>query len=170
VLCLHAYSDADFAGDTEDRKSTGGYAIFLGLGAVSWSSKKQTTVALSSTESEYIALSEAAKEIMWMREFLSGMNIEYEEPTVILEDNQGAIAFASNQRALRRMKHIEVKHHFIQHLIENGTIQLIYRNTKEMVVDIMTKILSPANHSYHSQRLGIVDTSRLEEECKDDES
>jgi hypothetical protein len=163
-LCLHAYSDADFTGDNEDRKSTGGYTVFLGIGAISWSSRKQTTVALSSTESEYIALSEAAREVMWIGHFLQELNIIYEEPTVIFEDNQGTIAFASNQRALRRMKHIEVKYHFVRHLIENGTIQLQYCSTNEMIADIFTKPLSPSTHLYHTQRLGIT-SSKLEEEC-----
>ena len=170
ALCLHAYSDADFAGDTEDRKSTGGYAIFLGMGTVSWSSKKQSTVALSSTESEYIALSEAAREVMWIRHFLEELDIFYDEPTFIFENNQGMIAFASNQRVICHMKHIEVKHHFIWHLIEIGTIQVVYRRTRDMTADILTKTLPLPTHFHHAQRLGVVNTSRLEEECGDDES
>jgi hypothetical protein len=163
-MCLHAYSDADFVGDTEDRKSIGGYVVFLGEGAVSWSAKKQTMVTLSSTESEYIALSEAAREVLWVRWFLEDtLNITYNEPTVIFEDNQSTIAFANNQRTAGRMKHIQVKYHFVRDLIENRTIEIMYRHTKQMTADIMTKPLSPPTHAEHAERLGLV-PSRLEGE------
>ena len=162
-MCLHAYSDADFAGDPDDRCSTGGYAIFLGAGAVSWSSKKQSIVALSSTESEYVALSEAAREVQWTRHFLEELDIMSDEPTTIFEDNQGTIAFASSQKALRRMKHIDVKYHFVKKLIEERTIRLEYRRTTEMIVDIFTKSLSPTVHAYHVECLGLIPPT-LEEE------
>jgi hypothetical protein len=163
-LCLHAYSDADFAADTDDRRSTGGYAVFLGSGAISWSSKKQTVVALSSTESEYIALSEVSREVLWTRHFLEEIDIVYDEPTTIFEDNQGTIAFATNQKSLRRMKHIDVKFHFIRNLIEEGVIRLQYRRTTEMVADIFTKALPPSTHDQHARSLGVYPSS-LEEEC-----
>jgi hypothetical protein len=162
-MSLHAYSDADFAGDSEDRKSTGGYVVFLGEGAVSWSSKKQSMVALSSTESEYIALSEAAREILWVRWFLDSINIAFDKPTTIFEDNQSTIAYARNQRAVGRMKHIQVKFHFVCDLIENGKINLVYCHTKFMTADILTKPLSPTTHAAHSERLGIC-PARLEGE------
>jgi hypothetical protein len=165
---LCAYSDADYAGDTEDRKSTGGYAVFLGEGAVSWSSKKQTLVALSSTESEYVALSEAAREVLWVRRFLEdSMELVFDEPTVIFEDNQSAIAFAQNQRIVGRTKHIHVKYHFVRDLIENYTIKLVYRNTKLMTADILTKTLPPASHAHHSERLGIYPPRLVGESWRD---
>ena len=82
-LDLYAYSDADFTGDVHDRKSVGGYAIFLGSGAISWSSKKQTGVALSSTESEYMALSEITRDVLWMRRFLQELGFEVKNATTI---------------------------------------------------------------------------------------
>ena len=99
-LSLYAYSDADFAGNSEDRRSMGGYAIFLGTGTVAWSSKKQSIIALSSTESEYIALLEVTREILWTCRLLQDFNLIFHDPTTIYEDNQGTIAFATNQKAI----------------------------------------------------------------------
>jgi hypothetical protein len=163
-ICLHAYSDADFAGDSEDRKSVGGYVVLLGDGAMSWSSKKQPTVALSSTEAEYVALSAAACEVLWICRFLEeSVGFAFTEPTAIFEDNQSAIAFAQNRRIISRMKHINVKYHFVRDLIENNTIELIYRDTKLMTADILTKPLTPSAHAPHAERLGLR-PSRIEGE------
>jgi hypothetical protein len=130
--------------------------VFLGEGVVSWSSKKQSLVALSSTESEYVALSEASHEVLWVRLFLeNSLGIVFSEPTAIFEDNQSAIAFAQNQCIVSRMKHIQIKYHFVRDLIENGTIELVYRYTKQMTVDVLTKPLSPSTHAYHTERLGL---------------
>jgi hypothetical protein len=106
---LQAYSDADFAGDSEDRKSTGGYVVFLGDGVVSWSSKKQSLVALSSMESEYITLSDTGYEVLWVQQFLEdSLCVVFNWPTTIFEDNQSAITFTSNRCTGSCMKHIDV--------------------------------------------------------------
>ena len=94
---LYAYANADFAGDTEDRTSTCGYAIFLGNSVVSWSSKKQTIVALSSTEAKYMVLLEAVWEVLWLRQFLQEIGIEINGPTTIYQDNLGTKGFALNK-------------------------------------------------------------------------
>ena len=163
-LCLHAYSNTDFAGDSDDRHSTSGYTIFLGARAISWSSRQQSVVVLSSIESEYIALSEVTQEIMWTCHFFEEIDITYEAPTTIFKDNKGTIAFMSNQKTLHCMKHIEVKYHFVKKLIEDSTICLQYRPTSQMVTDILTKPLSPMAHVYHANRLGVM-PPKLEEEC-----
>lgn len=162
---VYAYADADFAGDTEDRKSTGGYAVFLGNGVVSWSSKKQTIVALSSTEAEYVVLSEATREILWTRRFLEEIGLKFEGPTTIYEDNLGTRAFALDQKSPRRMKHIEVKYHFIKSHIAENTVNVVYMPTSEMTADIFTKFLPPSLYEYHSKALGLA-TSPLEGVCK----
>jgi hypothetical protein len=155
-LCLHAYSDVDFAGDSEDQKSVGGYAVFLREGAVSWSSKKQPTITLSSTEAEYVALSAATTEVLWIHHFLEDtMGFSFSELTAIFKDNQSAIAFAQNHSNISRMKHIQVKYHFVQDLIKDGTIELIYRNTRMMTADILMKPLPPSTHAPHAERLGL---------------
>jgi Reverse transcriptase (RNA-dependent DNA polymerase) len=163
---LYAYSDADFAGDTGDRKSTGGHAIFLGNGAISWSSKKQSVVALSSTESEYIQLSETTREILWTRRLLQELGLSLDLPTTLYEDNLGTIDFAENQKALRRMKHIDVKFHFVKSHVDDKTIDIKYKPTAEMTADIFTKFLSPHIYHYHAKSLGL-SPSTFEGECRE---
>ena len=165
-MCLHAYSDTNFTGDTEDRCSTGGYAVFLGTGTISWSSRRQSIVALSSTESEYIVLSEVGCEIMWIKHFLEELDFTSQEPTTIFADNQGTIAFATNEKMHRRMKHIDVKFHFIKKLIKDKIIHLKYHPTSQMTADIFTKILSPTIYECHTKFLGLT-PSTLKGECTD---
>ena len=114
------YSDADWAGDTDDHKSTSGY-MFQIIGAViSWRSKKQTCVALSTAEAEYMALASAAQEAIWMRQLLTDLRNPPREPTRIFEDNQSAICLANNPQFHRRATHIGIKYHFIREQLEKG--------------------------------------------------
>ena len=111
-LTLKGYSDADW-GAGEDRKSISGYIFILAGGAVSWSSKKQSTIALSSMEVEYIALVQAVKESIWIQRLLSDLGRKAEDQDLIREDNQGAIALAHNPEYHARTKHIDIQYHFI---------------------------------------------------------
>ena len=106
---MQGYSDADWAGDTDDRKSTSGYMFLIAGGPVSWKSKKQSTVALSTAEAEYVALSTATQECMWMQKLLSELGNPPDGPTTILEDNQSSIAMARNPQFHGRAKHINIK-------------------------------------------------------------
>ena len=110
------YSDADWAGDTDDRKSTSGYLFQLSGVAVSWSSKKQTCVTLSTAEAEYIVLSSAAQEAIWIHQLTKNLknDMAAKEPIVIYEDNQSAICMAKNPQFHGRTKHIEINYHFIR--------------------------------------------------------
>ena len=108
------YSDADWAGDKDDRKSTSGYLFQVARGPVSWRSKKQDTVALSTAEAEYAALSSAAQECVWIRRLNSDLENPPKGPTTILEDNQSSIAMAKNPQFHGRAKHIDIKCHFIR--------------------------------------------------------
>lgn len=136
------FSDADWAGDTNDRKSTSGYVFMLNGGAVSWSSKKQKCVALSTAEAEYVALSSAAQESIWLRQLLMELGSSPETPTVIFEDNLSTIAMTKNPQFHGRAKHIDIKHHFIREQVSHGTVQLEYCPTTDMTADILTKGLS----------------------------
>ena len=133
------YSDADWAGDIDDRKSTSGYLFQISGGAVTWSSKKQSCVALSTAEAEYIALSSAAQEAVWMRQLTTELGSPPETATIIHEDNQSAISMTKNPQFHGKSKHIAIKYHFIREQVSDGTIQIQYCPTREMVADIFTK-------------------------------
>ena len=143
---LIGYSDADWAGDVDDRHSTSGNVFLLAKGAVSWLSKKQATVALSTAEAEYVALSAATQEAIWLRRLLTDVGEPLEDPIVINEDNQGAIAMAKNPVGHARTKHIDIRYHFVREGVQNGAIILKYVATGEMIADILTKPLP--RHSF----------------------
>ena len=154
---LHSYVDADWASDINDRKSTSGYAFMLGGGAVSWSSKKQPTVALSSTEAEYVAGAHAAKEAVWLKRLISEIwqQPEDDAPVTLLIDNQSAIAIARNPEFHDRTKHIEVRHHFLRQLYESKAIQFQYTPTNEQVADVLTKGLAREKHERFTNGMGV---------------
>ena len=111
-------------------------------GAVTWSSKKQPIVTLSTAEAEYVSLSTAAQEATWIRHLLSDLHMLPKEPTTIMEDSQGAICIASNPVIHSRTKHIDVRYHYIRETIESKAIKVQYCPTEEMVADLLTKPLS----------------------------
>ena len=131
----------------------------IGSSTVSWSSRKQGTVAKSSTEAEYVALSSATQEAIWLRRLMEdvGRQIMMDAPTTIYEDNQGAIELAKNAKYHNRTKHIDICHHFVRERVVSNEIQVIYRPTGDMIADIMTKGL--AKHSFQKLRnlLGVHD-------------
>jgi hypothetical protein len=141
---LHGYSDADWAGQVEDRRSTSGYVFKLAGGPISWQSKTQKSVALSTAEAEYMALSDAAKEAMHLRALLTVLGISTEAKTVIYEDNQAAIKIAENPVLHDRTKHIDIRYHFVRELVESLKIDVVYINTVDMIADLMTKAVSVA--------------------------
>ena len=120
-VVLTGYSDADRAGDVGDRKSTSGYVFLLGGAAISWKSSKQTCVALSTAEAEYVALSAAAQEALWLQQLTSNLLNKSFRETTILEDNQSAICLAKNQQVHGRTKHIDIKY---RDMVEAGRIKL----------------------------------------------
>jgi hypothetical protein len=119
---LVGYSDADWAGDQDTRRSTSGYIFNIGSGAISWSSKRQPTVALSSCEAEYMGQTQAAKEAIWLRDLLENLTASPEElqATIVYCDNQGAIALAKNPQFHARTKHIDIQHHFVRERLLKG--------------------------------------------------
>lgn len=137
------FSDADWAGNSDDRKSISGYVFQISGAAVSWKSKKQQCVALSTAEAEYMALSFAAQEAIWMKQLVTDLNISCGTDSVLIfEDNQAAMCIAKNPQYHGRSKHIDIKYHFIREQIINGNIKLKYCATQDMVADIFTKALS----------------------------
>lgn len=135
-----AYSDADWANDVNERKSTTGYVTLFQGGAISWSSKRQPTVALSSTEAEYMALSAVTQEVIWLRSLSEEINpSNKKEATVIYCDNRSAIDLASTSSFHPRSKHIDVRHHFIRDKISQNEIRISSVSTNDMIADSLTK-------------------------------
>ena len=151
------YSDADWAGDLGDRKSTSGYLYQISGGAVTWRSKKQSCVALSTAEAEYMALSSAAQEAVWLRQLTAELRSPPETATTIFEDNQSAIAMTKNPQFHGRAKHIAIKYHFIREQVQNGTIKLKYCPTSQMLADIFTKGLSRDQFCTLRSQMGIME-------------
>ena len=139
---LSGYSDADWAGDINDRKSMSGYLFMMSGAATSWKSRKQTCVALSTAEAEYVALASAAQEAAWMRQLLEDLCHKQTEPTVVREDNQSAIAIAQQPHSHSKMKHIDIRYHFVREKVQDNTIELRYCPTNDMLADILTKGLT----------------------------
>lgn len=136
------YSDSDWGGDLDDRKSTSGYFFQISGGPVSWRSKKQSCVALSTAEAEYMALASAGQEAVWMRQLTAELCGSPMDKLTLFEDNQSAIQMTKNPQFHGRTKHIEIKYHFIRELVSNKVVQLQYCPTEEMIADMLTKGLS----------------------------
>ena len=145
---LVSYSDADWAGEKDTAESTTGSLHFLAEGPVSWSSKKQKTIALSSTESEYIAASEATREVVWLRKILAAAGYPQRQPTILFCDNRTTILLTSEDSTTDRRKHINVKYHYIRSQLKEGMIQMKWIETKEQLADIMTKAMPPLRFNY----------------------
>jgi hypothetical protein len=150
---LYGYCDADWAGDKFDRHSTSGYLFFLCGAPISWSSHKQATVALSSTEAEYMSLTHASKEATWLRQLLKDLGQEQIKPTLLYEDNRGCIDLAKNPIHHSRTKHIDIQYHFIREKIQNNEITLQHCKSDDMLADICTKAL--ARDKYVTLRNGM---------------
>ena len=136
---LHGYTDADWAGSISDRRSTSGYVFSFGSAAVTWSSKKQPTVALSSTEAEYRGAAMAACEVAWSRKLLADMGQSIHAEVVIHCDNISSIMLANNPVYHARTKHIEVHYHFVREKVLAGEIDLVYVSIEEQVADILLR-------------------------------
>jgi len=151
---LVGYSDASFA-NNDDRTSVSGYTFISNGGAITWGSKKQSVVSLSTTEAEYICLSDAAREVTWLRNLYKEIGFEEKEPTLIYGDNEGALAIARNPQYHKRTKQFDIKNHYVRDQLKTGKITLKYLRTAEMTADIFTKALPKSEHQKHMSKLGL---------------
>lgn len=150
------YCDSDFAGCLDDRKSTSGFVYTLAGGAITWQSKKQSTVASSTVEAEYIALASATKEAIWLRKFLTELNFpSNSQPIKIYCDNKGAIDLTKNSLFHARTKHIDIVHHVSRNASKMKQIEVLKIGTEAMVADSLTKAVPHQKFLYCSNNMGL---------------
>lgn len=155
-VILHGYSDADYAGDVDSRKSTSAYTFFISGSLVSWRSKRQPIVALSTTEAEYIAAVAAGQEGMSLRALLAELGHTQDAATMILLDNQSAIRVAKNPEHQSKAKHIDVRYHWFRNAVQSKVFNVEYVSTTDMAADILTKPLAKPSHERGMELLGLV--------------
>ena len=151
-LDIFGYSDADWAGDLDSRRSTTGYVVYAAGGPIAWQSRLQTTVAVSTMEAEYMAAFGAIQELIWIKGVLSEIGIQLVDPITLRMDAKSAIALAKNPMHHKRSKHIDIKYHWLrEHTYESGAINLEHCSTEDMVADMMTKALGFDQHAGHAK-------------------
>lgn len=161
------YSDSNYASNKDTRRSVSGFAIYYMGGLVSWKSKAQNCVTMSSTEAEYVAMSSCAMEMMFIKQVVESINFEVKLPMILYCDNAGAIDLARNYSTGGRTKHIDVRHHYIRELIDKGFIKIEFVGTDDNISDIFTKGLSLGPYDKHSNSLGMKVDDSIGEDVED---
>jgi hypothetical protein len=157
---LVGYCDSDLAGDIDTRKSTTGALFFLGKSLVSWQSLKQRVVALSSCEAEYIAVTTTTTQAIWMAQLLGELLGREPKVVELKVDNKSALALARNLVFHERIKHIDLRYHFIRNCLAEGTVSATYINTVDQLTDILTKELGRVKFQKLRARIGMVQIGR----------
>eukprot|EP00253_Pinus_taeda_P020694 PITA_20694 len=147
-LTLHAYTDADWVGSVDERKGTSGGAFFMGSRLVSWFSKKHSSIALSTSEAEYVAAASCCTQLLWMMQTLQDFQITCTPPISIFYDNTSAINISKNPVMHSKTKHIPIKYHFLREQVFEKKVKLEYVSSKEQVADILTKPLPRETFEY----------------------
>ena len=150
-----AYADADFGGDSDSRRSTSGLIVKIGTGAVSWASKLQPIVTLSTTEAEYVSATSAGQEILWLRNLFAELGFPLQGPSSLCLDNQSALAVTKQPEHHGRMKHLDLRFYWLRDAVKAGLIAPRYISTKSMPADIMTKSLSRQSVQEMREILGL---------------
>jgi len=155
-MLVSAFSDADWTGDVDDRRSTGGFAVYLGANLVSWTARKQTTVSRSSTEAEYKALANATAELMWIQKLLTELRISHPPVARLWYDNLGATYLSANPVFHARTKHIEIDFHFVRERIAQKLLDIRFIGSGDQVADGFTKAISAAQLRKFRSNLNLV--------------
>ena len=157
------YTDSDFQSDQDSRKSTSGSVFTLGGGAVVWRSVKQSCIADSTMEAEYVAASEASKEAVWLRRFLSDLEVvpSMDKAMVLYYDNSAAVANTKDPRHHKRSKHIDRKYHIIRGFVESGNVMVCKIASEDNLADPFTKTLVARRFDEHVEGMGIRNLSHL---------
>lgn len=156
------YSDADWAGDVDGRNSTSGHILFLGHNPISWSSKKQQTVARSSTEAEFKAVANSASEVSWTQNLLRELLIPPNSVPTILCDNVGVLYLSQNPAINTRMKHVAVDFHFVRNMVHNNQLRVQHVSAKDQLADTLTKPLGKSVFHTNLSKLGVASHCKLE--------
>src|ERR1700678_431442 len=143
-----AFVDADYGGCKDTRRSTSGHIFTMAGGPVTWSSKRQATVALSTVKAEYVAMSRCAQQMVWMQNWLSEVKMRFSTPSILRGDNRGAITLTKNTRDHGKVKHIDIRHHYIRELVQSGVIIIEQVSSSNNLADLFTKPL-PRDHHHH---------------------
>lgn len=152
---LIGYTDSDWASDVDTRRSCSGNVFKLSNGAISWFSKRQKTVALSSAEAEYMAMASCIQESIWLKQFGCELDKSFDGPVQVLCDSRSAIDLASSDGYRQRTKHIDIRHHFIREKVADGTVVVKYIPTNEMAADNLTKAVTKEKHNFCSKEVGL---------------
>ena len=158
---LTGFVDSDWCGDIDDRKSTTGFAFYMGGTTFTWSSKKQPIVTMSTCEAEYVAAAHCVCHAIWLRNLLHDMKVPQHEPTEIRVDNKSAIELAKNPGDHERTKHIDVRFHFIREHIKDETIRVVHVQSNDQAADILTKALPKPSFEKGKRMLGMADVRDL---------
>jgi hypothetical protein len=154
---LCGYTDSDWASSLDDRRSVSANVFTLGSGVITWSSKKQTIAALSTSEAEYVAATSAACQAIWLRRVLADLQQKQKGATKIFCDNKATISMTKNPTFHSRTKHIDIRYHFIRDLVAKEEISLEYCSTQGQLADVLTKALSKEKFCYFRDLFGVCD-------------
>ena len=150
---LTCYVDSDHAGNVEDRRSISGYVFYLNGGPISWTSKRQACIAISSTEGEFYSASQAAQDTVYHRRILEELGFQQKKPTILFEDNFACIYLSKKDGSINRMKHIDTRVHRLRELTREAVIVLTKIQTGEQIADTFTKALPFASFKKHRDAL-----------------
>lgn len=153
---LIGYTDADYARDIDTRRSTTGYAFKIGNGIITWRSQRQKTIALSTTEAEFMAICDGAKEAIWLRQLLKDIGYEQKEATTLMIDNLSAIRLVQNPELHHRTKHIDIRLFFVRDVYQEDTINLKHVESANQLADALTKPLATAAFQSNVMKLGMI--------------
>ncbi|KAB2631211.1 hypothetical protein D8674_008730 [Pyrus ussuriensis x Pyrus communis] len=154
---LYAFSDADWAGDRDDRKSTTGYVVYLGGNLISWSSRKQRSVSRSSTEAEYRAIVATTAELIWIQSLMRELGISLPTTPVVSCDNIRAMFYCANPVLHSRMKHIDIDFQFVRDRVTRGLFQVSHISTTDQLADVLTKSLPRSRFHLLRSKIGVSD-------------
>lgn len=153
LFVITAFCDSDYAGDKDTRLSVTGFVIYIANTPISWRSRGQKSVTLSSSEAEYVALSEVCAEILFVKQLCEFLNMKVKLPIQVMVDNVGAIFLSQNQSVNQRTRHIDVRYHFLREHVENGTIEVNFVRSEDNIADLFTKNVGIEVYKKHSGKL-----------------